>query len=724
MKRKYFSFDRLHQIAAQNKWFLPVLVYTSVALVMTLTGYLYYQETLRIALDKTGSQLETLNNLKQEEVIQWIHERDNDLTFYQTNKAFVEEVYECHTNPQNETSGLKAWLKQTQKAHNYDIFVIMVDSSVIYLGGSDSLISDNFMDAAMKTIHTGIRSYYDIYRKTGTDKLYYSGLAPLMHNNHAFAALIFRSNAHDYFVNELISDKTHILNLQYNLVKNDGDSLYYIDTEMYVSIQDVSKRKLPENSPLIKALDEQQGVFIGSGIDNKEIIASVKKIAGSDWFLVVHTLVSEVEEPLTPRKWIIASYILLIMFLFILWYYNFVQRASNKNLRDQLRLNEELLHNRAILQTVTQSSPLPLIVITLEGKILIWNNAASQVFGWNFIEILKVENPIFNQEQWIEFQEIKGNVLNSGNTIIHEMQRVTRDGKNIDLRCWITELIDPITKEVNLLFIFDDITERKQISRELKSLNESLEQRVKDRTIEVAELNKSLTERANQLEIVNSELESFTYSVSHDLKAPLRSIQGFTDIILQEHSQTLNEEVLRLMNIVCKNARRMDQLIKDLLDLSRVTRSTIKTKVLDIEALIKEIINNDFHQITENTKITIHPLPEVEGDAVLLQQALINLISNAVKYTRKVQYPQIEIGSFKKYGMHAFFIKDNGAGFNQDYAGKLFNTFQRLHTNDQFEGTGVGLAIVKRIISKHGGEVWAEGKENEGATFYFSIPTK
>lgn len=724
MKRKYFSFDRLHQIAAQNKWFLPVLVYTSVALVMTLTGYLYYQETLRIALDKTGSQLETLNNLKQEEVIQWIHERDNDLTFYQTNKAFVEEVYECHTNPQNETSGLKAWLKQTQKAHNYDIFVIMVDSSVIYLGGSDSLISDNFMDAAMKTIHTGIRSYYDIYRKTGTDKLYYSGLAPLMHNNHAFAALIFRSNAHDYFVNELISDKTHILNLQYNLVKNDGDSLYYIDTEMYESIQDVSKRKLPENSPLIKALDEQQGVFIGSGIDNKEIIASVKKIAGSDWFLVVHTLVSEVEEPLTPRKWIIASYILLIMFLFILWYYNFVQRASNKNLRDQLRLNEELLHNRAILQTVTQSSPLPLIVITLEGKILIWNNAASQVFGWNFIEILKVENPIFNQEQWIEFQEIKGNVLNSGNTIIHEMQRVTRDGKNIDLRCWITELIDPITKEVNLLFIFDDITERKQISRELKSLNESLEQRVKDRTIEVAELNKSLTERANQLEIVNSELESFTYSVSHDLKAPLRSIQGFTDIILQEHSQTLNEEVLRLMNIVRKNARRMDQLIKDLLDLSRVTRSTIKTKVLDIEALIKEIINNDFPQISENTKITIHPLPEVEGDAVLLQQALINLISNAVKYTRKVKYPQIEIGSFKKYGMHAFFIKDNGAGFNQDYAGKLFNTFQRLHTNDQFEGTGVGLAIVKRIISKHGGEVWAEGKENEGATFYFSIPTK
>lgn len=724
MKRKYFSFDRLHQIAAQNKWFLPVLVYTSVALVMTLTGYLYYQETLRIALDKTGSQLETLNNLKQEEVIQWIHERDNDLTFYQTNKAFVEEVYECHTNPQNETSGLKAWLKQTQKAHNYDIFVIMVDSSVIYLGGSDSLISDNFMDAAMKTIHTGIRSYYDIYRKTGTDKLYYSGLAPLMHNNHAFAALIFRSNAHDYFVNELISDKTHILNLQYNLVKNDGDSLYYIDTEMYESIQDVSKRKLPENSPLIKALDEQQGVFIGSGIDNKEIIASVKKIAGSDWFLMVHTLVSEVEEPLTPRKWIIASYILLIMFLFILWYYNFVQRASNKNLRDQLRLNEELLHNRAILQTVTQSSPLPLIVITLEGKILIWNNAASQVFGWNFIEILKVENPIFNQEQWIEFQEIKGNVLNSGNTIIHEMQRVTRDGKNIDLRCWITELIDPITKEVNLLFIFDDITERKQISRELKSLNESLEQRVKDRTIEVAELNKSLTERANQLEIVNSELESFTYSVSHDLKAPLRSIQGFTDIILQEHSQTLNEEVLRLMNIVRKNARRMDQLIKDLLDLSRVTRSTIKTKVLDIEALIKEIINNDFPQISENTKITIHPLPEVEGDAVLLQQALINLISNAVKYTRKVKYPQIEIGSFKKYGMHAFFIKDNGAGFNQDYAGKLFNTFQRLHTNDQFEGTGVGLAIVKRIISKHGGEVWAEGKENEGATFYFSIPTK
>jgi light-regulated signal transduction histidine kinase (bacteriophytochrome) len=140
--------------------------------------------------------------------------------------------------------------------------------------------------------------------------------------------------------------------------------------------------------------------------------------------------------------------------------------------------------------------------------------------------------------------------------------------------------------------------------------------------------------------------------------------------------------------------------------------------------IINEIISNDFSQSLENTDIKIHQLPIVEGDPVLIQQVWLNLISNAIKYSRKVEKPVIEIGSNSDSNMFVYFIKDNGAGFNPEYAGKLFNTFQRLHTNDQFEGTGVGLAIVKRIILKHGGEVWAHGKENEGATFFFSLPAK
>jgi len=710
-----------------RKRILPFLVYVIAAILLIITGFLTYRETKRVTFSETTDRLETLNRIKQDEINQWFNERHKDVAFYQSNRLFVNEVFHFLGDKKKDTGKLTEWLKQTYKSHGYDIFIVTSDSNLHYIIGYDSTrLSPHIIDACFQAIKDGKSKFLDIYRRENTSKLFYASMALLKRqdNKSPEACLVFRSNVSDKLMYELISDKSYVQNVGYSLVRNEGDSIFFINNSKYNKLDGIFPVKDANisDSPYINALKGKPGVFTGPDYNGKEILASVRNIPGSQWWLVVHTDINEIENRLSQRKLIIISYILLVLFIFVMWHSRYVQKERAKNLREELRLNNELNNNREMLETIIDSSPLPIIVTSKNNTLFIWNRAATLVFGLTPEEVIAMGNPIIGNGHSDQFQEIKKAVSGPVKRFNYETRFQKKDGQIILLRVWVSEVQDPVSKDKNLLFICDDITERRNTADELRLLNEELEKRVSDRTIEVAELNQSLTDRANQLEILNSELESFTYSVSHDLKAPLRSIHGFTDIVLQEHSDGLSEEVLRLLGVVKKNARRMDQLISDLLDLSRVTRITIKMRTLDMEEIIAGIISDEFANIHETTNITIHPLAKAEGDPVLIQQLWRNLISNAVKYTRKVKNPEIEISCKIEPGKIIYFIRDNGAGFNQDYADKLFNTFQRLHSNDQFEGTGVGLAIVKRIIMRHNGEVWGEGEEGKGATFYFSLP--
>jgi len=249
----------------------------------------------------------------------------------------------------------------------------------------------------------------------------------------------------------------------------------------------------------------------------------------------------------------------------------------------------------------------------------------------------------------------------------------------------------------------------RQQDNSLREFNQNLEYRVKERTA--------------QLESVNKELESFSYSVSHDLRAPLRVIIGFTSILEEDYSSKLDDEAKRITTVIKNNTMKMGHLIDDLLAFSRMGRQEITKTRINMAKTVNEVVENLALQYN-NTKVTwaIQPLPEAHANSGMIRQVWMNLISNAVKYSGKRETPHIEIGSFAKDAQTVFFVKDNGVGFNPQYGDKLFKVFQRLHSPDEFEGTGIGLAIVEKIVSRQGGYVWAESEINKGACFYFSLP--
>lgn len=285
--------------------------------------------------------------------------------------------------------------------------------------------------------------------------------------------------------------------------------------------------------------------------------------------------------------------------------------------------------------------------------------------------------------------------------------RIEAEKKILESKEEISKLLE--VTEQSRMVLLSMVEDQKLIQDKLAHLNFELEERVAERT--------------SQLENANKELEAFSYSVSHDLRAPLRGISGFINILIDEYGSQLDDEGQRLCGVIRDNSQKMGQLIDDLLSFSRLSRKELQKSIIDIETMVSSL----YHEITtpdqrDKIKIRIGDLPDCVGDTTLMRQVIINLLSNSVKYSSKVESPQIEIYSERGDNFVKYCFKDNGAGFDMRYYEKLFGVFQRLHGAKEFEGTGVGLAIVQRIVHRHGGNVGAIGEIDKGATFWFTVP--
>ena len=378
-------------------------------------------------------------------------------------------------------------------------------------------------------------------------------------------------------------------------------------------------------------------------------------------------------------------------------------KTERDKLADLLNFQGEMLNTAAVwINTLDQ-----------EGSVNFWNEAAEQISGYRAGEVVGhtaiwewlYPDPGYRGEVIKKVREILGRGEKVEN---YETQIETKSGERRVIS-WHSNSLLKSGKVVGSIAIGADITERKRAEKELRELNLELERRVAERTA--------------RLENINKELEAFAYSVSHDLRAPLRAIDGFSRLLQEDFAEQLDAEGKRLLGVVRLSARKMERLITDLLTLSRATRTELRSARVDMTAMARSVfLEIAAQEDQERFRFKLDNLPVACCDPTLIRQVWHNLLSNAIKFTVPEEAPCIEVGGYTAPGTCVYFVKDNGAGFDPDYSHKVFGTFQRLHNQEEFEGTGIGLAIVRRIVHRHGGVVWAEGQVDSGASFFFSLP--
>ena len=346
----------------------------------------------------------------------------------------------------------------------------------------------------------------------------------------------------------------------------------------------------------------------------------------------------------------------------------------------------------------------------LDGKVVFANDQFLALFG---LERGDIDNMVLEDYVSPEYRERlrdRHNRRVAGEDVptTFEYQGMRKDGTKMWLEVRVCKVYDN-NVVIGTQSAIRDVTDRKQAADDIARLNQSLEQKVRDRTAE--------------LEIANKELETFSYSIAHDLRSPLHIIQGYVEMLKDNLGGKFDPEKERITGIIVSNARRMGMLIDEILNLARVGRKVLSMRKTDMNALLDNVLAEQMELNPGAIKFTIAALHPAICDSSLIRQVWLNFISNAVKYSRKRDHPSIDVGSEEKDGYIIYSIADNGAGFDMRFSNKLFGVFQRLHKQTEFEGIGVGLALVQRIIVRHGGRVWATSEVNNGATFYFSLPT-
>lgn len=377
--------------------------------------------------------------------------------------------------------------------------------------------------------------------------------------------------------------------------------------------------------------------------------------------------------------------------------------AAGQDITGRKKTEDELVR----VQKAVESASDAIGISDPEGRHIYQNRAFTSLFGYRVEELGSQTGPRILYANPGVGNEVLRTIM-AGDSWNGEITMVAKNGREFPVALRADAIIDDRGKIIGLVEIHTDITSRKHAEEQLKQLNEELEARVSNRTA--------------QLVTINKELESFSYMVSHDLRAPLRAIDGFSRIVLDDYARELPGEGKRYLNLVMENVTQMKALIENLINFSHMSRKSLHIVPVHPADIAREAFDDLRDEKAGRTiDFRIEDLPSCRADPDMLKLVYLNLISNALKFTRKCPESRIEIGSFKKDGQNVYFIRDNGIGFDMRYRPKLFAVFQRLHPVKEFEGSGLGLAIVQRIVHRHGGDVWAEAEPDRGATFFFTI---
>ncbi len=817
--------------------FIFVLLVTGLVIASYLS-YRNYEQHFRSQVER---QLSAVAELKVAELADWRTERLGDAQLIYRNPAFSSLAARYLENPQDTTAReqLQIWLDKYQVYHDYDQ-VFLLDTA-----GVERLAAPNppkpagayLLEQSAASLASGQMAFLDFYRDSNNGPIHLALLIPIpaeQADRRPVGLLVLRIDPHLYlypFIQRWpISSQT----AETLLVRRDGQEALFLN-ELRFQENTVLTLRLPLTNTAIAAVKVvlgQTGLVEGLDYRGVAVLADLRPVPDSPWFLVTRIDLAEVYAPLWERLWqTVLVFGLLVSSvgagMAIIWrqqqlqFYRARYQAAEALMKseEQYRIlvesaadgifitdsqgryqqinrlgcsmlgytPEEMLTMRlsdlVVAQETEQGWPegeqWPIGEVALsewqfrrkDGTLLPGETSATILPDGRFLGILRditvrkqaEERRAFEQREkealinstedliWSvsrEFKLIAGNesfiksvkdfsgvTLTRGDLIVSKevfspeliifwenIYKKALSGESFSQEfftpatensqsSWLELNINPIQAEnevVGIACFGKNITERKQAEEKIHQLNAELEQRVQKRTA--------------QLQVANKELEAFSYSVSHDLRAPLRGIDGWSLALLEDYGSQLDEQGQVYLHRVRSEAQRMGHLIDALLQLSRVTLAKIEASAIDLSAIAQAVaVRLQETQPERRVVFSLEPGLTAAGDADLLEVVLSNLLGNAFKFTGRCAEARIEFGQTDLQGERAFFVRDNGAGFDMVYAQKLFGAFQRMHTSSEFPGTGIGLATVQRIIHRHGGRVWMEAQENQGAIFYFTL---
>ena len=693
------------------------LIFVCLAAGIVAEGNFYYRNYEKHYRSEVERQLSAIADLKVGELVQWRKERLADGAVLFKNAAFsslVRRVVEKQVDAEAQRQ-LQAWVEKCQTANQYDHVRLLDAQGVtrISVPAGRTGMSSTVAQRLPEILRAGQVTFQDFYRNEYDQRAYLAILVPILDESDArppLGVLVLRIDPATYLYPFIQRWPTPSPTAETLLVRREGNEVVFLNELRFQRNAALTLRTPLDQKalPAARAASGQEGVMEGIDYRGVPVVAALRAIPDSPWFLVTRMDAAEVYAPLRERLWQMVVLIGALLFgagggIAMLWWQQRVRFY---------REGAETENKTRRLATVVRDSNDAITIQDFEGRITAWNRGAELMYGYSEAEALaanidRLTTPgkVAEQKDFIH-RLIAGEAITS-----FETQRVTKDGRVLDVWMTVTKLLDATGNPIGLASTERDITARNRAVEEVHKLNAELEQRVRDRTAE--------------LEAANQELEAFSYSVSHDLRAPLRAMDGFSMALLEDCAGKLDETAQDHLRRIRAGSQRMAELIDDLLNLSQVTRTEMRRERVDLTVMAEEI-GAELRRLQPDREVNLVVAPALtaDADARMLRLVLNNLLDNAWKFTSRRAQACIEVGARELDGQRVFFVRDNGAGFDMAYAGRLFGAFQRLHSTQEFEGTGIGLAIVQRIIHRHGGRVWAEGAVEQGAIVYFTVGKK
>lgn len=682
-------------------------------LILIFAGFSYYRHSaLNIQAEKVN-ELKAIAALKIQQIVSWRSERVTDA--YMNSSGLVRSrILRFLKNPADEElreSLISYWRMLCSSGGYRSIYLVSTRCVPLLVAetGSTSMIPS---PDARKIVSLAVASqtviFGDFVQCEFYEHVHLDIAAPVQGEDGQIAAVILLNIIPDKLLFPLVQSwPTPSRTAETLLVRREGDEVVFLNELRHQAAQPLTVRhsvSASDDLPAAAAVRGKTGVFAGRDYRGVNVVADLSPIPDSPWFMVAKVDRDEIFAEARSRGKLILLLVclsLIVSFTGVAFWYN---QSQVSLIEEKFRAEQQLSLSRAIMTAVNDTV---FVVDPETAKFRDVNEVCCSRMGFSHEEMVKMGvadiDPIFDMKEWpgIIARARQSDSLTVES--IHQRKDGTRFPVEISCRYYCAE-----KGQDYLIASARDISQRKQAQSELTKYQHRLEELVAERTAE--------------LEAVNRELEAFSYSVSHDLKAPLRSIDGFARYLEEDYGKVIDDEGRRLIGIIRGSAKEMGQLITDLLAFSRMSRKELEMTTIDMNSLANDVWKQT-EGLRDGRKISfeVGNLPAIRGDKTAIREVLLNLLANSIKFTRLSVKPQIELSACENDGQIEFMVKDNGVGFDMAYKDKLFCVFQRLHTSEEFEGTGIGLAIVNRVIQRHGGKVRAEGKVGGGAVFYFTL---